>query len=183
MAKGTRIMVVMMSAAIDPDLVNDWKHRIDSWDLEASGEHIEETETVVLLNGKPTEFVDVHEGPATYVGRENAHYDLDKSILSNPYPVSDHARKDSLLKYTDTLIEAVQEDEEMQDAVLNLYGKPIACWCLPKLCHGHVISLYLAYRLHAGMDPPTAGEHIQKRIQDRIDHLLKNGEANPADYY
>lgn len=172
-----------MSAEPDPDLIQNWQQAIDGWDLAASGDHIQVTESVVILNGKPTGFQDVKEGPAVYVGRENSHYDLERSPLANPYPVSDHARKDSLLKYTETLIEAVQEDESMQDSVLDLYGKPIACWCLPKLCHAHVISLYLVYRLHAGMDPKVAGEHIQKRIQNRIDHLITNGEANPADYY
>jgi len=175
--------VITMATKPDPDLIQNWQQATDHWDLKASGEHIQETESVVILNGKPTGFEDVHDGPAIYVGRKNAHYDLDKSILSNPYPVSDHARKDSLLKYTDTLIEAVQADDTMQDMVLDLYGKPIACWCLPKLCHGHVISLYLAYRLHAGMDPQMAGEQIQKQIQNRIDSLITSGEADPADYY
>lgn len=175
-------MITMVSHPPD-DLIRDWKHRIEGWDLDAAGDHIQETETVVILNGKPTGFSDVHDGPAVYVGRENSHYDLDRSRLANPYPVSDHARKDSLLKYTDTLIEAVQEDPDMQEAVLDLYGKPIACWCLPKLCHAHVISLYLAYRLHAGMDPETAGSQIQRTIQNRIDTLITSGEANPADYY
>jgi len=176
-------MAIIMSAEPDPDLIQNWQQATDTWDLAASEEHRQVTESVVILNGKPTGFQDVKDGPAIYVGRGNAHYDLDRSPLANPHPVSEHARKDSLLKYADTLIEAVQESEEMQDAVLNCYGKPIACWCLPNLCHAHVISLYLVYRLHAGMDPIEAGEHIQKRIQDRIDHLITNGEANPADYY
>lgn len=176
-------MVVMMSTNPDPDLIQNWQHRIEGWDLDASEEHRQETKSLVLLNGKPTRFQDVKEGPAVYIGRENAHYGLEKSLLSNPYPVSEYARKDSLMQFTETLVDAVEESEEMQDAVLNLYGKPVACWCLPKLCHGHVLSLYLVYRLHAGMDPKQAGEQIQKRIQNRIDYLIKNGEANPADYY
>ena len=176
-------MAVIMSATPESDLIQNWKHRIDGWDLAASEEHRQETESVVLLNGKPTGFQDVKDGPAIYIGRENSHYAMKRSQLANPHPVSEHARKDSLLKYTDTLIEAVQKDEGFQDAVLSCYGKPIACWCLPKLCHGHVISLYLVYRLHAGMDPEAAGDQIRSRIQKRIDHLLSNGEANPADYY
>lgn len=174
---------MIMAGKPDPDLIQNWKHHIEGWDLAAEPEHIQETETVVLLNGKPTGFQDVKEGPAIYIGRKNAHYGLEPHLLRNPFPVSEHARKDSLLKYTDVLIEAVQESEEYQDAVMDLYGKPLACWCLPKLCHGHVISLYLAYRLHAGMDPQVAGDQIRKRIQDRIDRLIKRGKANPADYY
>jgi len=147
-----------MSAEPDPDTIHNWQQGIDSWNLATSEQHRQVTESVVILNGKPTGFQDVKDGPAIYIGRENAHYELDRSPLANPYPVSDHARKDSLLKYTDTLIEAVQEDEGIQDTVLSCYGKPIACWCLPKLCHGHVISLYLVYRLHAGMDPIDCGD-------------------------
>lgn len=167
----------------DPDLIQNWKHRIDEWDLAASGKNVQVTESIVLLNGQPTGFEDVHDGPATYIGRSNEHYDMDRSPLSNPYPVSENPRKDALLKYTETLIDGVENNEQMQDAVLDLYGKPVACWCLPKLCHGHVISLYLVYRLHAGMDPREAGDHIRSRIQKRIDHMITNGEANPADYY
>lgn len=174
---------MIMAGTPDPDLIQNWKPAIEGWDLAAEPEHIQETESVVLVNGKPTGFQDVKEGPAIYIGRENSHYDLDRSLLANPYPVSEYSRKDSLLNYTDTLIEGVQEDEGIQDAVMDLYGKPIACWCLPKLCHGHVISLYLVYRLHAGMDPQVAGDQIRKRIQDRIDRLIERGEANPADYY
>lgn len=176
-------MAVIMSVKPEPDLIQNWQQAIDGWDLAPPEEHRQGTESVVLLNGKSTDFVDVHDGPAIYIGRENSHYDLERSPLANPYPVSEHARKDSLLKYTDTLIEAVQESEEMQDAVLDLYGKPIACWCLPKLCHGHVISLYLVYRLHAGMDPQAAGDQIRKRIQNEIDRRIRKGIADPADYY
>jgi hypothetical protein len=172
-----------MSTQPDPDLIQNWKPAIEGWDLAAEPEHIQETEAVVLLNGKPTGFQDVKEGPAIYIGRENEHYGLEQSLLANPYPVSEYSRKDSLLQFTDTLIDAVQEDEGIQDEVLSCYGKPLACWCLPKLCHGHVISLYLVYRLHAGMDPQAAGQQIKKRINTRIDHLISNGEANPADYY
>jgi len=176
-------MMAQATTLPDPDLVQNWKHRIDGWDLEASGEHIEEKEAVVLVNGKPTEFRDVKDGPAIYIGRENAHYGLDRHPMANPAPVSEYGRKDSLLEFTDVLVGAVEESEEMQDAVMSLYGQPLACWCLPKLCHGHVLNLYLVYRLHAGMDPREAGDHITKRIQSEIDRRIANGTANPADYY
>lgn len=172
-----------MSTTPHQDRVKNWKGDIEGWGLEADGDHRLITATVVLLNGKPTGFADVKDGPAIYIGRENAHYGLEESPLANPYPVSEYARKDSLLQFTESLIEAVRESGDMQDTVMGLYGKPLACWCLPKLCHGHVISLYLSYRLHAGMDPQEAGDHIKKRINDRIDTLITSGKANPADYY
>lgn len=163
--------------------LQDWKDRIPDWDLAASEEHTEETESVLLINGKASGFQDVKEGPAVYIGRENDHYGLDRSPLANPYPVAEYSRKDSLLQYADLLIDAVEESKEMRAAVRSCYGKPLACWCIPKLCHGHVISLYLVYTLHAGMDPAEAGDHIKRRLQNSIDTMISHGEANPAEYY
>lgn len=173
----------MSEVAPKPELGRDWQERIDIEDLAASGEHIDVKQCCIVLNGKPTGFTDVKEGPAVYVGRENAHYDLQRSKLANPHPVAEHGRLDSLLKYVETLIHAIEEDDGIEDRVRELYGQPIACWCRPKLCHADVLALYLAYRYDAGLDPRKIEQVLKRRIQNRVDHLLKNGEANPADYY
>ncbi len=35
------------------------------------------------------------------------------------------------------------KDESFRDKVLELKGKRLGCWCVPDLCHGHVILEYL----------------------------------------
>lgn len=37
----------------------------------------------------------------------------------------------------------VDSDDEFRAAVENLRGQTLACWCVPKPCHGDVILSYL----------------------------------------
>lgn len=55
----------------------------------------------------------------------------------NPYVINVHGnREECVEKYRMDIM----EDEEMQENVkMELTGKTLACWCAPKLCHGHVL--------------------------------------------
>lgn len=55
----------------------------------------------------------------------------------NPYVVNVHGnREECVAKYREYLM----GNEEMQErAKIELAGKNLACWCAPKLCHGHVL--------------------------------------------
>lgn len=161
---------------------DQWERQIPQWDLEADESDVVRKEAIVLVNGKPSEFTDVHDGPAIYIGRSNEHYDLSESDLANPYSVKEHGRLESCLKYTDHLIDTVQEDRKFREEVFRCHGRPLACWCSPDLCHGDVIGLFLVYRLHMGWDLDRIRTEIKKRLNGHVDHLIQQGKADPANY-
>ncbi len=64
--------------------------------------------------------------------------------LGNPYALSDgYDREESIEKYRTVFKRRLRESEEFREAVENLRGKTLACWCKPKPCHGDVILAYL----------------------------------------
>lgn len=159
-----------------------WESKIPEWDLEAQPNHIQEKQAIVLVNGKPTEFVDVEDNPAIYIGRSNEHYDLSESDLHNPYSVDDHGRLEACLKYVDHLIEQVQEDQRFRERLWTLHGRPVACWCVPDLCHGDVIGLFLAYRLHTDWGLQRIGDEIKNRMQNHVQRGIERGNLDPSKY-
>ncbi len=63
--------------------------------------------------------------------------------LGNPYRESDgYSREKAVEKYRKAFRDRL-EDEEFREAVEDLRGKTLACWCTPKACHGDVIVEYI----------------------------------------
>lgn len=171
---------------VEPDAESvdtDWLEQIDIEALEASEADLEVKKTCIVLNGKPTGFEDSKDGQATYIGRQNAHYGLDCHPIANPHTVEESGRKESLMEFARTLIKAVGHDPDIEQQVKDLHGEVLACWCHPKLCHGDVIALYLAYRYHAGLPLEQIQDQITVRLNREIDRRIEAGDANPADYY
>lgn len=60
--------------------------------------------------------------------------------LGNPYKMGeDGDRLEVIEKFEQDFHDRLEEDEEFREAVKNLAGKTLACWCAPKACHGSVI--------------------------------------------
>lgn len=161
---------------------DQWNRQIPQWELAADEADLVRKEAIVLVNGKPSGFEDVHDGPAIYIGRSNDHYDLSESTLHNPFSVQEHGRLESCLNYTDHLVEQVREDRKFREAVYRCHGRPLACWCSPELCHGDVIGLFLVYRLHCGWDLERIRSEIKKRLNGHVDHLISQGKVDPSKY-
>lgn len=159
-----------------------WGHGIPEWDLQADPEDVEQRQACILVNGKPTRFADVHAGPAVYIGRSNSHYDLGASRLKNPYTVQDHGRLDACLQYVDHVIEQVQSDPHFRSALYRCHGRPLSCFCVPELCHGHVINLFLAYRLYCGWDLDRCRGEITDVLESHVDYLIRRGKIDPSKY-
>jgi len=169
-----------------PENVERWQRSLPAWEmvLSADSEHVRTTETCLLVNGKPTDFEDVHAGRAIYIGRSNENYDLSESDLANPFTVDEHGRLGACLNYTEHLMERIEEDPRFHEQVMRCYGRPLACWCIPELCHGNVIALYLGYRIHIGWeDPERISDQIQRTLESHVESLIQKGEANPAKYH
>ena len=86
-----------------------------------------------------------------YIGRGNSgknhlnNTDVGESgWLGNPYVVGkDGSRMETIRKYGRDFIERIVNDDEFAEAVRELEGKTLGCWCKPKDCHGDVIAEFL----------------------------------------
>ncbi|WP_158059245.1 DUF4326 domain-containing protein [Halorussus halophilus] len=110
--------------------------------------------TTSLVNQKHTDEFDVDIGRSNH-GRNNIE-NTDVGTpgwLGNPYSVSDgYSRSEAIEKYRTSFCERL-EDDEFREAVEELRGKTLACWCVAspqqtasepfETCHGEVILAYL----------------------------------------
>lgn len=69
------------------------------------------------------------------------------TIYGNPYPMRTESDRVRVVRMYEKYARArMREDAAFRDAVRTLYGKTVACWCAPRLCHGDVL-LRLAVEL------------------------------------
>jgi hypothetical protein len=66
--------------------------------------------------------------------------------FGNPFRLEkdggDYTREESVVAYQNWFYEKLQDDE-FREAVEELRGETLGCWCKPKACHGDVILHYL----------------------------------------
>ena len=65
------------------------------------------------------------------------------SIFGNPYRIGKDDRQAVLAKYKEYFYKRVNIDMVFKNAVLNLKGKVLGCYCKPLACHGDIIIEYL----------------------------------------
>lgn len=69
-----------------------------------------------------------------YIGRKNG--DLPQSKWANPFVVGvDCKRGECIEKYR----EWIQTQPDLINALPELKGKVLGCWCYPRPCHGNVL--------------------------------------------
>jgi hypothetical protein len=74
---------------------------------------------------------------AVYIGRANPRYGLRASKWANPYMIEcDGARDEVIAMYERWLRD---ERRDLIEALPELRGKDLVCWCAPKPCHGDVL--------------------------------------------
>lgn len=73
-----------------------------------------------------------------YIGRPNPRHGLPRSVFANPIKLAgcNHDRKECLQQYTAWLF---QHPDVIRQALAQLPGKTLVCWCKPELCHGDVL--------------------------------------------
>lgn len=71
-----------------------------------------------------------------YIGRP--------SIFGNPFGMKKESdRTEVIEQFRNYLIAKCAVNQPFREAVLDLRGKTLACWCAPKPCHGDVIIEWL----------------------------------------
>lgn len=97
-----------------------------------------------LVNQRHTDAYDIDIGRADSGTSHMMNTEIGKpGWLGNPYPVSDYSREESIQNYREDFLARIHQDEQFREAVEDLRGLTLACWCAPKPCHGDVILEYL----------------------------------------
>ncbi|MEZ3143768.1 DUF4326 domain-containing protein [Halobaculum sp. MBLA0143] len=73
---------------------------------------------------------------------------IDRSTqFGNPFRLEkdggDYTREGSVEAYREWFLGQVDDDPAFREAVEELRGETLGCWCKPKACHGDVILAYL----------------------------------------
>lgn len=101
------------------------------------------------LSGEPkTDLVNV----SRYDGSKSEICMIDRNTqFGNPFRLEDdggdYTREESVEAYREWFKEKIKSDPEFREAVENLKGETLGCWCKPKPCHGDVILDYLRGRM------------------------------------
>lgn len=95
------------------------------------------------LTGEPqTELVNVRQ-----YGKEDVRMIDRDTQFGNPFRLEedggDYSREGSVAKYEEWFKKKIRTDPDFREAVENLRGETLGCWCKPKSCHGDVILAYL----------------------------------------
>lgn len=105
-----------------------------------------------------------------YIGRENAEYDLNESILHNPYTVEEHGRQGCVELYVDHMIEKAGRNPWFRQALQHVCAGDewtrLVCWCSPSLCHGDAIVQYNLWR-----DEVEDSGELKERIKSVLAEL------------
>lgn len=99
------------------------------------------------LTGEPTtELVNISRH-----GKEGVRMIDRDTRFGNPFRLEEdggeYTREESVEAYREWFQDKIESDPKFRDAVENLRGKTLGCWCKPKPCHGDVILEYLRGRM------------------------------------
>lgn len=98
-----------------------------------------------VLNGKTHGFIGEDK---IYIGRYNKTYNLQASILANPFIItSEEQREESIKKYTKYIFSKYclgkgsiyKELNELANLYIINNNINLICWCTPKQCHGDIL--------------------------------------------
>ncbi len=81
----------------------------------------------------------LHDEFDVYIGREVPEHDRPASKWGNPFVLEDDTdteRERVLAQYREWIV----EQDELIEALDELRGMRLGCWCAPKSCHGDVLA-------------------------------------------
>src|SRR5207249_704636 len=98
-----------------------------------------------LIKDSKTRIVNLFaQGYDVYIGRPGKG---EEGYFGNPVPLKnvkdEKERKENLIQYKKYFYARLQNDKEFKRRILELKGKTLGCFCVPKECHGNIIKEYL----------------------------------------
>lgn len=108
-----------------------------------------ETQQTRLTYTDRTELVNLRHGGDDGVVR------IDRSTrFGNPFKMEqdggEYTREGCIEAYREWFCDKIRNDPEFRQDVEDLRGATLACWCVPKPCHGDVILEYLRGEMDVG---------------------------------
>ncbi len=152
-----------------------------------------ETKIINIKSGEPYD---------VYCGRANATYNLEESVLANPFPITkERSREQAIEEYKVYFYDRIEKDVKFKEYVESLLGKTLACWCVPQKCHVEVIKKYLdTYKLHTQIfqekskkykiavigsrtvtNPKIVYEYLDTKY-DKIEMIISGGCSGPDSF-
>ena len=58
------------------------------------------------------------------------------SIWANPYKIDNYTTREASIAQYESMLLA---DKSLQDALPTLCFCELGCWCVPDMCHGHIL--------------------------------------------
>lgn len=99
-------------------------------------------ETTIVVNRKKNPFtVDIGR-PDRNIHMNNTEVG-EPGWLGNPYPKDEYGREICIEMFREDFEERIEEDDEFREAVEDLQGEVLGCYCKPAACHGDVILEYI----------------------------------------
>ena len=80
---------------------------------------------------------------AVYIGRASRWYRLQKSKWANPFSIKREADREAVIATYERWLQ-LQLQRHLIDALPELTGLDLVCWCAPLPCHGDVLLRLLA---------------------------------------
>lgn len=88
----------------------------------------------------------MHDPSNVYIARagivfvDKERFPKQSSPFANPYKVNkDGTREEVIEKYRAYILDKLNKDPTLVEALKELKGKNLGCWCAPEPCHGHVL--------------------------------------------
>lgn len=72
------------------------------------------------------------------------------SIWANPFKVRNMTRQQAIDQYREYIIGKLNSGEIPMTELQALIGKNLGCWCVPEMCHGHVLVDLIKYAQNMG---------------------------------
>ena len=73
---------------------------------------------------------------AVYIGRQNARYRLPASKWANPFSIKQEADREAVISAYERWLRL---QRHLIDALRELEGCDLVCWCAPLPCHGDML--------------------------------------------
>lgn len=146
-----------------------------------------------MSNAIPTDLLTtvghVKHSSGVYIGRPMSRLRLAGSKYANPFKISEGCtREQAITKYREALMD---QPALVMDAVRELSGKHLVCWCAPYPCHGDVLAdicnrataaaLGVApvgdLRKQVRQAPPTASTDVERTILATCESLEIDRDA------
>lgn len=70
-----------------------------------------------------------------YIGRRIHYVNAPQSKWYNPFSVEKYGRNGACIQYE----QYIRTNNNLMDALEELRGKELGCWCKPERCHGDVL--------------------------------------------